>query len=194
MQYKQDFYAQKAKREGYAARSVYKLEEIHKKYLPHLHRAKKILDIGAAPGSWAQYLQKHIDPQGEIITVDIAPLHIQFQSMPTLTHIQADITDTAIIDTLIEYAPYDFIVSDAAPLTTGNRSIDTARSEALVEVVAYIAMHSLMAGGTMVAKFFQGGGAATLIKTQRKNFSSVSCFRPKAVKPSSFESYIICMK
>ena len=192
MQYKQDFYAQKAKREGYSARSVYKLEEIHKKHLPHLHKAKKILDIGAAPGSWTQYLQKHIDAQGEIITVDLSPLHIKFGEFPTTTHIQADITDPEVMESLIKSGPYDFVLSDAAPLTTGNRSVDTARSEALVEITAYIATHSLKDGGAMIAKLFQGAGASALIKELKQTYKKVLCFRPKAVKPSSFEAYIIC--
>ena len=189
--YKNDYYTQKAKKEGYAARSVYKLQEIHTKYLS-LNKASHILDLGSAPGSWTQYLQKHIPLTAKITSVDLQELSAKIKDAPRVEQIQADFTDGAIIESLIAKGPFSYIVSDAAPLTTGNRSVDTARSELLIETIAYIAEQSLAPQGIMVAKVFQGSGMSALTKQLQAHFSKVACFKPKAVRSNSFETYFIC--
>lgn len=189
--YTHDYYAKKAKSEGFVARSVYKLHEIHNKYLS-LNTARNILDLGAAPGSWSQYLQKHISQNAQIIAVDLQPLSAVLKPSPKITQIQADFTEPDIIEQLISLGPYDLVLSDAAPSTTGNRSTDTALSEQLVETIAYIAQKSLNPNGYMVAKIFQGQGMTTLLKELRSHYSKVSCMKPKAVRPASFETYLIC--
>lgn len=189
--YKQDFYALKAKKEGYSARSVYKLQEIHTKHLD-LQNISNVLDLGAAPGSWTQYLQKHLSKSAHIFSVDIVPLKIQLNPFPKVTQIQADFTDPTHIEKIVALGPFDLIISDAAPLTTGNRGLDTAKSEQLVETIIHIAKKSLIQNSCLVTKIFQGQGCSSLLRELRTIYSKVSCFRPKAVKPSSFETYIIC--
>ena len=129
---KPDFWSQKAFKEGYPARSVYKLEEMDKKF-GLLKGASKVLDLGSAPGSWTVWLLRNIREGGSVVSVDLNPLAKDVKA-DNLTFIQGDLLSADVRTQIEAKGPYDLGVCDAAPLTTGNRTVDTARSTALVEM------------------------------------------------------------
>lgn len=187
---KADFYTQKAHKEGYPARSVYKLEEInstHKLIKP----GDSVLDVGAAPGSWTLYTHRVLlKGKGRIVSVDLNPLSLD-PIPPTVTALVGDAFSKEIRARLVEEGPYDAIISDAAPMTTGNRIVDTSRSEYLAEQVVMLAEEQLKAHGNMVIKIFQGGGEQEVLKRMRKIFQKAKAFKPKASRDDSFEVFLI---
>ncbi len=185
---KPDHYAQRAKKEGYKARSVYKLQEIDEK-LNLFSGARRVLDVGAAPGSWTQYAAERMARGGIVVAVDLKP--VELPPSDSLRTIEGDVTDTAVRDGLREVGPFDVILSDAAPSTSGNRTLDSARSAELVEIVLELADELLAPGGNMVAKLFQGGDEKTLLEAARERFRSARIQRPKASRTDSFEVFIV---
>ena len=187
---KADFYTQKAHKEGYPARSVYKLEEInstHKLIKP----GDSVLDVGAAPGSWTLYTHRVLlKGKGRIVSVDLNPLSLD-PIPPTVTALVGDAFSKEIRTRLVEEGPYDAIISDAAPMTTGNRIVDTSRSEYLAEQVVMLAEEQLKAHGNMVIKIFQGGGEQEVLKRMREIFQKAKAFKPKASRDDSFEVFLI---
>ncbi len=187
---KADSYTQRAHREGYPARSVYKLEEINAS-----HRIIKpgdsVLDVGAAPGSWTLYTHRElIRGKGRIVAVDLNPLNLD--PVPaTVTAFVGDAFSKDIRKRLTDLGPYDAIISDAAPMTTGNRTVDTSRSEALAENVVLLADEQLRTGGNLVIKIFQGGGQEEILKKLRAMFKKAKAFKPKASRDDSFEIFLI---
>ncbi len=187
---KADSYTLRARKEGYPARSVYKLEEINA-----THRLIKsgdtILDVGAAPGSWTLYTDRClIKGKGRIVSVDLNPLSLN--PVPqTVIPLVGDAFSKEIRAELCKLGPYDTIISDAAPMTTGNRTVDTTRSEWLAEQVVYLAQEQLKEHGNLVIKIFQGGGQEEVLKTMRGMFTKAKAFKPKACRDDSFEIYLI---
>lgn len=187
---KADSYTQRAHKEGYPARSVYKLEEINAS-----HRIIKpgdsVLDVGAAPGSWTLFTHRElIKGKGRIVAVDLNPLNLD-PVPPTVTAFVGDAFSTEIRKALTDLGPYDAIISDAAPMTTGNRTVDTSRSEALAENVVLLAEEQLKTGGNLVIKIFQGGGQEDVLKKMRTLFKKAKAFKPKASRDDSFEIFLI---
>jgi 23S rRNA (uridine2552-2'-O)-methyltransferase len=185
-----DSYTKRAHKEGYPARSVYKLEELQQSF-NLVKRGDTVLDVGAAPGSWTLYTHNElIKGEGRIIAVDLNPLNLN--PVPhTVTSYVGDAFSKEIRPTLVEQGPYDVIISDAAPMTMGNRAVDTARSEYLAEQVIYLAQEHLKVHGNLVVKIFQGGGQVELLKTMRTFFTKVKPFKPKACRDDSFEIYLV---
>jgi 23S rRNA (uridine2552-2'-O)-methyltransferase len=186
---KPDFWAQKAKKEGYPARSVYKLQEIDKKF-NLMKKGSRVLDIGAAPGSWSLWILKRLAGSGFLAAVDLQKLAID-RSDSNFFFVQGDLYDEAIRLALAAKSPYDLVVSDAAPATTGNRLVDQGQSEAIVEAVIAYAEETLAPGGALVAKIFQGGAEAALLKSLRTRFGSARGFKPEACRAESFETYLV---
>ena len=187
---KADSYTQRAHREGYPARSVYKLEEINS-----THRLIKpgdsVLDVGAAPGSWTLYTHRElIKGRGKIVSVDLNPLSLD-PIPPTVISFTGDAFSKEIRKKLVEEGPYDAIISDAAPMTTGNRIVDTTRSEYLAEQVVLLAKEQLKEHGNMVIKIFQGGGEQEVLKSMRETFQKAKAFKPKASRDDSFEIFLV---
>lgn len=189
---KPDFYALKAQKEGYPARSVYKLEEIQQKF-GVLKRGGRVLDVGSSPGSWSLFTLKFLKGAGFVCGVDLtAPTLTSFP--PNAFFFQGDIFDAPTEATLAAYGPYDTILSDAAPLTTGNRTVDTGRSYNLCDRVLALAESPLLKHqGNLVIKIFQGGDEKILGDRMRKLFTTVKALRPQAVRKESFETYYIGM-
>ncbi len=187
---KADFYTKKAHKEGYPARSVYKLEEIQASN-KIIKPGDTVLDVGASPGSWTLYTNNQlIKNKGKIVAVDLNPLNLN--PVPsTVTFYQGDAFSKEIREKLVEHGPYDAIISDAAPMTMGNRSVDTARSENLAEQVLYLATEHLKPHGNLVIKIFQGGGQQEILMQMRKIFKKAKTTKPKACRTDSFEIFLI---
>ncbi len=187
---KADFFTKKAHSEGYPARSVYKLEEINS-----THRIIKpgdtVLDVGAAPGSWTLFTHRElIKGRGKIVSCDLNPLSLD-PVPPTVIEFTGDAFSKEIRAKLVDEGPYDAIISDAAPMTTGNRIVDTSRSEYLAEQVVMLAEEQLKTHGNLVIKIFQGGGEQEILKRMRTIFKKAKAFKPKASRDDSFEIFLI---
>jgi len=186
---KPDFWAQKAKKEGYPARSVYKLMEIDEKF--HLLKpGVKVLDIGAAPGSWSLFVLKRLAGKGFLSAVDLQPLGMS-PAYDNFFFIQGDLYAPEVRAELLSRGPYGLVLSDAAPATTGNRVVDQGASESIVEAVIAYGEEALSPGGALVAKIFQGGAERPLLDQLRKRFASARAFKPQACRSESFETYLV---
>jgi len=191
---KPDFWSIKARKEGYPARSVYKLEEIVAKFSlmkkgAGVAAGSRILDIGAAPGSWSLWILRALAGAGHLSAVDIQDLGISPKD-PNFTFIKGSILDESVRARLRGLGPYSLVVSDAAPSTTGNRLVDQARSEELVESVMGLALEVLAPGGSLVMKIFQGGEEKRLIAELKKSFAQARGFKPEACRAEPFETYL----
>jgi len=184
-----DHYSERARREGYRARSVYKLEELQRRFRV-LGRGMRVLDVGAAPGSWTQYALKVIGERGSVVAVDRSEL----PALEAIEHVEAivgDLFDEAVVERLVGSGPYDALVSDAAPNTSGTRSLDTSRSAALVEHVIRLCPLLLAPGANLVAKLFQGGEERALLEEVRRLFDTGRLIKPKASRDESFETFLV---
>lgn len=186
---KPDFWSRKAFSEGYPARSVYKLKEINEKF-GVLKKNSKVLDLGASPGSWTVFILRALEGTGHVTSIDLNPL-AKDVAAGNLTFIQGDLYDETVRGRAMELGPYDLVVCDAAPPTTGNRTVDTARSTGLVELAIYYVQTMLRVGGNFAVKIFQGGDQQQLLKTMRGCFESARGFKPEACRTESFETYLI---
>lgn len=186
---KPDFWARKAKDEGYPARSVYKLMEIQEKFRL-LRPGYTVLDLGAAPGSWSQYLAELCGPSGFLVAVDLSPIQIKAKH-PNSLLLRGDIFSPDIRAAILEKAPYDAVLCDAAPATSGNSIVDSGRSAALVEAAIDYARVALRQGGCLVTKIFQGGQERGFIDQLKVDFREARGFKPKACRAESFETYLV---
>lgn len=181
---RQDSYFKKAKEENYPARSVYKLQEINKKYRL-VKPGDFILDIGCAPGSWMIYLSEKVGRKGKVIGVDIVDLKIPLKE--NMKFIKGDIKE--LVNNFEE--KFDMIVSDAAPGTSGVHFVDVAKSLELGKAALDIVKQSLKPRGIFICKIFEGEGTAEFLKEIKTLFISVKSFRPSAVRKYSREFYLI---
>jgi len=186
---KPDFWSQKAFSEGYPARSVYKLKEIDEKF-GMIKKNYTVLDLGSAPGSWTTFLLRQMDGGGKVVSCDLNPLSKSVKG-DNLVFIQGDLNAPEIVKQIKENGPYDLVVCDAAPKTTGNRTVDTARSEQLVEMAIWYAQTMLKTGGNFTVKIFQNGDQQRLLKLMRETFTSAKGFKPEACRQESFETYLV---
>lgn len=186
----ENYWTEKAKKEGYPARSVYKLEELQKQY-NIIPKKGIVLDVGAAPGSWTLFVSKKIlKGEGKVVAVDLKPLSLS--PLPSnVEEFTGDAFSDEILPSLKSFGLYDAIISDAAPSTTGNRGVDTARSSALVLNVIALASECLEKGASMCVKIFQGEDFDVCVKTMRALFEKVIIHKPKACRTSSFETYLV---
>ncbi|MDR2783244.1 MAG: RlmE family RNA methyltransferase [Treponema sp.] len=196
LQYSQpDFWSLKARKEGYPARSVYKLKEIDEKFGVFKRFRGKILDLGAAPGSWSLYVLRRIGAAGSLAAVDLSPLSRQYDKGlfdgENVRFLQGDMNSADIREAAAALGPFNVVLCDAAPATTGNASVDAIRSLALSETALEYAEAMLAQGGAFVVKVFQGGDVALLLKRIRSLFSQGKSFKPQSCRKGSFETYYI---
>lgn len=186
---KPDFYSQKAKEEGYLARSVYKLKEINEKF--HLiKKGQNILDLGCSPGSWSQYISKIIHP-GIIIGIDLKECYF---SSTNFIFIKGDFEkdeNKILIREKINNKKFDGIVSDMAPDTEGDDNIDRFKSSQLVDTALNFCFDNLKKGGFFIAKIFQGGDEKEIMSKIKSLFKVAKWFKPKTCRANSVEIYII---
>jgi len=184
-----DHYTLRAKKEGYPARSVYKLEELNTKFNLFGNNSK-ILDIGAAPGSWSMYCLRKTGKNSLVAAIDLKDLTIDTNEK-RLFFIKGDFFDQKNLEALLEKGPFDTVISDAAPSTTGNRTVDAGRSFTLAAGIIDIADRMLAPGGNLAIKIFQGGDEKELVGMLSKSFKTARVFKPKACRKESFETYIV---
>lgn len=147
-----------------------------------------MLDLGAAPGSWTQFSAGRVGPHGLVVAVDLSPINSRPENAVVYT---GDFYDPDVLQSIASHGPYNVVLSDAAPATTGNRSLDTTRSAAIAEHALYLCGTMLCEGGNLVVKIFQGGEEQNLLKELRRLFQTGRLFKPKACRAESFETYLI---
>lgn len=184
---RRDHFHRKAKKQGYRARAVFKLEAIDQK-VRLLARGARVLDLGCAPGSWLQYARRRVGPTGHLVGIDRAPLA---EAIPGARLLVGDVMDIDPRDLLGDLLHFDVVLSDMAPDTTGVRHVDQARSEVLFERALDIAEETLCSGGHFVGKLFQGPDFQSLVKRCRQRFAAVKIIKPEASRARSIEQYIV---
>jgi 23S rRNA (uridine2552-2'-O)-methyltransferase len=190
MKGKPDYYWKKSKDEGYPARSVFKLQEIQERHRP-LRPGSRVLDLGASPGSWSLYILDMMAGAGSVTGVDLNLPDRKLLSHRAYRFFQGDFSTPEIMDRIAEAAPFDAVVSDAAPSTTGNRSLDTARSADIARQVLAICRRFLVPGGSCVLKIFQGGEEREILAEMRLMFTSARALKPRASRSESMETYFV---
>ena len=184
-----DYYVKKAQTEGYRSRSVYKLQEIDNK--EHLLKPGiTVIDLGAAPGGWSQYVSQKLRGNGRIIALD----RLVMAKLPGVDFIQGDFGDEYVFQALLTQVPQDgvdLLLSDMAPNMSGAMTVDIPRAMLLVELAFDFASKILKPGGTLVVKIFQGAGFEALVKTARDKFKKVTVRKPQASRPQSREMYLL---
>ena len=182
-----DAFFRKARREGFATRAVYKLEDIDRRV--RLFRAgARVLDLGCRPGSWLQYAVQAVGPHGVVVGVDRLPLP---QPVAGARVITADIHELSDEQLLCGLFAYDVVLSDMAPDTTGSRATDQARSAALALEALARAERLLAPLGIFVAKIFQSPEVEKLRQRMRVHFADVRLLKPEASRPQSTELYLV---
>ncbi|MDR2394281.1 MAG: RlmE family RNA methyltransferase [Treponema sp.] len=200
---KPDYWSLQAKKEGYPARSVYKLQEMDAKFglFPGSFKGAgksgpfKVLDLGAAPGSWSLYALRQWGKGVFILGVDPSPLSQNYAGGllggDRYGFVQGDMTAQEVQEAILAQSPFHLVMSDAAPRTTGNPGIDTLRSLVLAEAALAYADRVLLKGGNFVVKVFQGGDAPQLLQGIRERFKTGRSFKPTACRKTSFETYYL---
>ena len=188
-----DRFWRRARKEGLRARSAFKLEEIQRRF--HLLRpGSSVLDLGAAPGGWCQIAARGVGARGFVLGIDIEP--IPPLPAPVRTWV-ADAFAPELLSRLRSegHAPYDVVLSDLAPRTSGIRAADEARSLELAERARVLTLEVLRPGGAFVVKVFMGGGFESFLALSRQAFQSVRVVRPEpSVARGSKEVYLVCQE
>lgn len=184
-----DEFVARSQREGYRSRAVYKLIELDERdklFKP----GQRVVELGAAPGGWTQYLSERLGDNGTVIASDILPM----DNFAGVEFVQGDFTEQAVFDQILsalhgELA--DAVISDMAPNVTGQPSIDQPRSMYLVELAVDMALQILKPDGLLLMKVFQGEGFDALLQDLKQQFRSVKMRKPKASRDRSRELYIM---
>ncbi|NIX77688.1 SAM-dependent methyltransferase [Microvirga terricola] len=183
-----DPYVARAKREGYRSRAAFKLLEIDEKYHV-LKSGQRVVDLGAAPGGWAQIAAKKVGAKGKVVGIDLLPI----DPLPGVEFIQLDFLDESAPGKLIEMlgGPADIVMSDMAANTTGHKKTDHLRIMGLAEAAIYFAREILAPGGVFIAKVFQGGTEGQLLADLKRDFAVVRHVKPAASRADSAELYVM---
>jgi 23S rRNA (uridine2552-2'-O)-methyltransferase len=197
-----DPYVQQAQKDGYRSRAAYKLKEIDEE-LKLIRPGQVVVDLGATPGAWSQYLRRRFAPKeagqggaavgqlnGSIIALDI----LDFEPIEGVQFIQGDFQEDAVLAALeaaLAGRPVDVVVSDMAPNLSGIASTDAARISGLVELAVDFAGKHLKPDGALVAKVFHGSGYNELVDLFRSNFKAVKVVKPKASRIRSSETFLV---
>lgn len=192
-----DPYVARAHRDGYRARAAYKLIEMNERF-HFLKNGQVVVDLGAAPGSWSQYIAREY-PRSKIFAMDL----LEITPIPSVTFYQGDFTSDEALAWLnnqlglkadeIGRGTADVVVSDMAPNTVGHKKTDHLRQMLLLEYALDFALHALKLGGVFVAKSFTGGTTGDLIKQMKKNFDTVHQVKPSASRKDSVEMFIVAI-
>lgn len=197
-----DPYVKMAQREGYRARAAYKLKEIDEA-LHLIKPGQLVVDLGAAPGAWSQYLRRRFAPKdagsggaavGELNGTIIALDMLEFEPIEGVHFIQGDFREEAVLTQLearVAGRPVDVVVSDMAPNLSGIESSDSARMAHLVELALEFSLRHLKPEGALVCKVFHGSGYSQLVKLFKQTFRVVKPIKPKASRDKSAETFLV---
>ena len=184
---KPDRFTRAAKDAGFPARSVFKLEEIDRR-TRLLRPGMRVLDLGASPGSWSMYAAQRIGPSGKLLAIDLDPLRTTLP--PNAVFAQGDALSTAN-EELARFAPYDVVLSDMAPKTTGMRVTDQARSHELFMRALAIAATLGAPGGAFVGKIFMSDDLPSARAELRRLYASERLIRPEGTRAVSTEIFAV---
>jgi len=182
-----DPYVRKAQAEGWRSRAAFKLIELDEKF-GFLRGAKAVVDLGVAPGGWAQVVRKQC-PKAKIVGIDLLPVDPIEGVVLLQMDFMVDSAPAKLVEELGE-AP-DIVLSDMAANTVGHQQTDHLRTMGLVEAAAWFAIETLRPGGCFVAKVFAGGTDAELLGVLKKNFTAVKHAKPPASRKGSSEWYVV---
>jgi 23S rRNA (uridine2552-2'-O)-methyltransferase len=194
-----DPYVKMAQREGYRARAAYKLKEIDETY-GLLRPGQVVVDLGATPGAWSQYVRRKFAPtgaaSGELAGTIIALDILDFEPIEGVTFVQGDFREDAVMQALereLAGRPVDVVLSDMAPNLSGIESSDAARVAHLVELAVEFSLKHLKTGGqgALLCKAFHGSGYSQLVKLFKDSFRVVKPIKPKASRDRSSETFLL---
>ncbi|HEX5372834.1 MAG TPA: RlmE family RNA methyltransferase [Aquabacterium sp.] len=197
-----DPYVRQAQKEGYRSRAAYKLKEIDET-LRLIHPGQVVVDLGAVPGAWSQYVRRKFAPKdagtggaavgalnGTIIALDL----LEFEPIEGVTFIQGDFREEAVLAQLqaaVGDRQVDVVISDMAPNLSGIDSSDAARISHLVELAVDFCQNHLKPQGALVCKVFHGSGYSQLVELFRDSFRVVKAIKPKASRDKSAETFLV---
>ena len=188
-EHRTDPFVAEAAKEGYRARSVYKLREIDERD-GLVRSGMRVVDLGAAPGAWSQYLARRIGPKGSVVALDI----LEMEPVVNVTFLQGDFRDDTTLVRLrhaIGIEPVDLVVSDMAPNMGGIRAADQAQAMYLAELAYELCGEVLDHGGSFLVKVFQGEGIDAYRATLKSAFEKLKTRKPKASRDRSREQYLL---
>ena len=184
----QDHYTRRAKREKYPARSVFKLQEMQRRY-KLIRRGDRVLDLGCSPGSWLLYAAALTGGSGRVVGVDLKPTTVELPGQVAIY--RADVTAGAK-DLIAQIGDnYQVVLSDMAPHTTGQKDVDAARSHRLCLAALQFADTLLRPGGNFVCKIFQGSEFSAFSRAVKERFKTDRIYKPRSSRKASREIYII---
>ena len=185
---RRDTYVRQSKVDGYRARSAYKLKEIDEKF-KIFKGGMSVVDIGAAPGSWSQYVAKVVK-SGKIISIDLK----EMENIENTLQIQGDFTSADTQDQIKEYLKKkpDVVMSDMAVNTTGIKNIDSIQTGELCKEAMVFSEDVISEKGFFISKIFMGSTFNEIVALGKKIFKEVKVFKPKSSRKDSKESFIIC--
>jgi 23S rRNA (uridine2552-2'-O)-methyltransferase len=182
-----DHFTKEAKKAGFPARSVWKLDEIDRRI--HLFKpGMRVLDLGAAPGGWSLYAAQKIGPYGKLLAVDLSPLGTTLP--PHATFLQGDALSLEDGQVAV-FAPYDVVLSDMAPRTTGQKGVDQARSFELFMRALAVAGSLVKPGGSFVGKLFMSEELRSARSSLRGLFAEERLIRPEGTRSVSTELFVV---
>ncbi len=179
-----------AKKAGYPARSIFKLEEIDQR-VRLLKPGMKVVDLGAAPGSWSMYASGRLGPRGHILAIDLSPLRVAVGSNATIA--LGDAFEMGS-DLYLRHGPFDVVLSDMAPATTGSRDADQWKSFELCMKAIEVAIAHGNVGSHFVGKIFMSDHFQKARDTLRTGWTEVKTIRPEGTRSNSSEVFLIAMK
>ena len=184
-----DQFVKRARKEGARSRAAYKLEEIDRR--DHLLRpGMTVVDLGAAPGGWSQYVKSRIGDTGRLFALDVLPM----EPIAGAEFVLGDFTEPAVLDLLVQRLvgkPVDLVISDMAPNITGVASVDQARIMNVAELALDFADKTLTPGGALLVKTFQGVGFQAFHREMQRRFDKLVTRKPKASRSESREIYLL---
>jgi 23S rRNA (uridine2552-2'-O)-methyltransferase len=186
---KPDAKTMEARAKGYPARSVFKLQEIDRR-MRLLRAGQNVIDLGAAPGSWSLYASERVGPTGHVYAIDIKPIQQVFGENVHVLEGDALSLDSALLSA---HAPYDVVMSDMAPNTSGSKFQDQARSTELFLRALEVAIAHGKAGSHFTAKIFMSGDFKAAEMDVRKAYETVRTIRPEGTRQISTEVFVVGM-
>ena len=185
---RRDIYVRRSKVEGYRSRAVYKLQEIDQKFRI-FKNGMSVIDLGAAPGSWSQYVLKNVK-NGKIVSIDFE----DFEKIGNIHQIKGDFTDDRYKKEIVDYfgVKVDVVLSDLAVNTTGNKNLDSIYTGELCMEAMKFSKEILKSDGKFISKIFMGSTFNEIVSEAKKIFKENKVFKPLASRKDSKESFIIC--